>query len=85
MGYVASLFKPLLTILVTVVGAVFITAVASPTADGFIEGHLPVWSQIDPVIDIVRDWLGIHQPEPPAEPESPWWKFWVQAASANLG
>lgn len=74
MGYIASLFKPLLTILVTGVGAVFIAAVASPTADGFIEGHLPIWTQFDPVIELIREWLGIHQP---AEvPESPWWKFW---------
>ena len=72
MGFIADLFRPLLTILVTVVGAAFIASVAWPPADDFIQQYLPVWGRLDPVIDQIRAWLGIHQPVE----ESPWWKFW---------
>lgn len=72
MKFIADLFRPLLTILVTVVGAAFIASVFWPPADDFIQQHLPVWGRLDPVIEQIRAWLGIHQPE-----DEPWWKFWT--------
>ncbi len=72
MGFIADLFRPLLTILVTVLGIAFIASVAWPPADDFIQQYLPVWGRLDPVIDQIRAWLGIHQPVE----EPPWWKFW---------
>ncbi|MCP2669547.1 hypothetical protein NHF40_01220 [Maricaulaceae bacterium EIL42A08] len=72
MKFIADLFKPILTILVTVLVGAFILSVAWPAADIWIEGYLPVWGQLDPVIDQVRAWLQIHQPEE----EPPWWRFW---------
>ncbi len=72
MQFLADLFKPILTLLVTVIGAAFLLSVAWPAADHFIESYLPVWTQLDPVIEQIRAWLGIHQPEE----EPPWWRFW---------
>jgi len=71
MGFIADLFRPLLTLLVTVLGAAFIASVAWPPADAFIEQYLPVWGLLDPAIEQVRARLGIHQPE-----AAPWWRFW---------
>ena len=70
MSFIGDLLKPILTILVTVVLGAFILSVAWPAADEWITGYLPVWAQLDPVIDQVREWLQIHQPE---EEES-WWE-----------
>ncbi len=72
MKFLADLFRPLLTLLVTVVGAAFVLSVAWPPADNFIQGYLPAWGHLDPAIDQIRVWLGIHQPVE----ETPWWKFW---------
>ena len=72
MTFVADLFRPLSTLLVTLLGGAFLASVAWPPADAFIEGHLPAWSHLDPAVDQIRAWLGIHQP---AEPD-PWWRFW---------
>ncbi|MGJ3233071.1 MAG: hypothetical protein ACFE0P_14875 [Oceanicaulis sp.] len=72
MSFIADIFKPILTILVTVLGGAFILSVAWPAGDDFIQRHLPIWAELDPVIAQVRDWLGVHQPEE----EAPWWRFW---------
>jgi len=71
MQFIADIFKPIFTILVTVLASAFIVSIAWPAGDAFIQQHLPVWERLDPVIAQVREWLGIHQPE-----ETPWWRFW---------
>jgi hypothetical protein len=72
MTFLSDLFRPLLTLLVTMLGVAFILSVAWPAADATIQSYLPVWGKLDPVIDQIRAWLGIHQPEEP----DPWWRFW---------
>ena len=42
-----------------------------PAADAWIISHVPAWERLAPAIAQVREWLGIHQPEP-----DPWWRFW---------
>lgn len=71
MQFVADIFKPLLTILVTVVGLAFIGSVLSPSIDQWIENWIPAWGLIEPAEEQVRIWLGIHE-----EPEPAWWHFW---------
>lgn len=70
--YLGDILKPLLTILATVIAAAFLASVASPRADAFIEQRLPVWRQLDPAIETVRGWLGIHR----EDEDEPWWRFW---------
>ena len=56
---IARAFRPLLTILVTVLGLAFIASVFSPAARHAIEGAVPVWEKTRPAEDAVRDWLGL--------------------------
>ena len=69
--FFADLFKPLLTILVTVIGAAFIASVLSPRADEAIESWVPAWAMLEPAERQAREWLGLHQETDPA-----WWHFW---------
>ncbi len=70
-SYVGDLLKPVLTLLVTAVLSALILAIVWPAADVWIESYMPAWSMLDPVIETVRSWLGIHQPEE----DTPWWRF----------
>ncbi|MEQ8433782.1 MAG: hypothetical protein RIA71_06035 [Oceanicaulis sp.] len=72
MKFVAAIFKPILTILVTVLAGALIVSVAWPGGDDFIQQHVPVWERLDPAIAQVREWLGIHQ----SEETDPWWRSW---------
>jgi hypothetical protein len=56
---IARAFRPLLTILVTVVGLAFAASVFSPTAREVIEGAVPLWEETRPAEDKVREWLGL--------------------------
>ncbi len=69
--FLSDLFKPLLTILITVIGLAFIASVVSPKADEMIEDWLPAWSMLEPAERQVRDWLGLSPETDPA-----WWHFW---------
>lgn len=69
--FVGDIFKPILTIVVTIFFVAFFLSVFWPTADAWIIGHVPAWERLSPAILQVREWLGIHQPEP-----DPWWMFW---------
>ncbi|MDO8839053.1 MAG: hypothetical protein Q7V31_08985 [Parvibaculum sp.] len=60
-------FRPLLTILVTVLGLAFIASVFSPTAREHIEGAVPLWEETRPAEDTVREWLGL-----PERRRGPW-------------
>ncbi|MDF1768663.1 hypothetical protein [Maricaulis sp.] len=71
MKFLADLFKPLLTILVTIVGLAFLASVLSPRADDVIESWVPLWATVEPAENMVRGWLGLHET---AEPS--WWHFW---------
>ena len=57
--FLSDIFKPLLTILITVIGLAFIASVVSPRADEMIEGWLPAWEMLEPAERQVRDWLGL--------------------------
>lgn len=70
-SYLGDLLKPVLTLLVTAVLSALILAIVWPAADVWIEGYMPAWAMLDPVIEAVRGWLGIHQPEQ----DRPWWRF----------
>lgn len=52
-------FRPLLTILVTLLGLAFIASVFSPAAREAIEGIVPVWEKTRPAEGTVREWLGL--------------------------
>lgn len=67
--FLGDVFKPLLTISITVLGLAFAVSVASPPADTWIEARLPAWERLDPAKHQVRLWLGL-------EEERPWWQFW---------
>ena len=69
--YVGDLLKPLLTVLVTVIAGAFLLSVVWPAADIWIEGRVPAWARLDPAVELVRSWLGIHRPVE----ERPWWRF----------
>ena len=69
--FIGDVLKPIITMLVTAFLAAFVVAVFSPRADAWIENTVPTWSRVDPAIETVRGWLGIHQEE-----EDPWWRFW---------
>ena len=69
--FIGDVFKPVLTIAVTVFFVAFFLAVFFPGVDAWIIDQVPVWERLSPAILQVRDWLGIHQPEP-----DPWWMFW---------
>lgn len=71
MKFIADLFKPLLTLLVTAVGLAFIASVLSPAADELIEGWVPVWALAEPAEALVRGWLGLHEAADPS-----WWHHW---------
>ncbi|MFP4520079.1 MAG: hypothetical protein ACLFQ5_11565 [Oceanicaulis sp.] len=72
MKFIADLFKPILTILVTVFAGALIVSIVWPAADEAIQSQVPAWERLDPVIEQARAWLGIHQPED----DAPWWRFW---------
>ncbi|MEP3072396.1 hypothetical protein [Maricaulis sp.] len=69
--FLGDILKPLLTLLVTVVGLAFAVSVFSPAVDNAIETRLPVWTRLDPAQDRVRAWLGLEVEDEPA-----WWQFW---------
>lgn len=69
--FIADVLRPIVTILVTVFVGAFVLSVFWPAADAWIISHVPAWERLAPVIAQVREWLGIHQPEP-----DPWWQFW---------
>lgn len=69
--FVGDVLKPLLTLLVTVVGAAFVVSVLSIRADAAIEDRLPAWQRLDPAKNSVREWLGLAEEDEPA-----WWQFW---------
>lgn len=69
--FLGDILKPLLMLLVTVVGLAFAVSVFSPAVDNAIETRLPVWTRLDPAQDRVRAWLGLE-----AEDEPAWWQFW---------
>jgi len=71
MKFIADLFKPILTILVSVLTGAFLLSVFWPAADQWITAHVPAWAHLSPAIEQVREWLGVHQPE-----DKPWWRFW---------
>ena len=71
MQFIADLFKPLLTLLVTAFGLAFIGSVLSPDLDAWIDHRIPVWQALEPAEEPVRGWLGIHE-----EVEPSWWHFW---------
>ncbi|BDW99110.1 hypothetical protein [Maricaulis maris] len=71
MKFLADLFKPLLTLLVTIVGLGFVASVLSPQVDALIESWVPAWAAVDPAEQVVRGWLGLDEA---AEPS--WWHFW---------
>ena len=56
---IARAFRPLLTILVTVLGLAFAASVFSPAARELIEDAVPVWEKTRPAEDKVREWLGL--------------------------
>ena len=56
---IARAFRPLLTILVTVLGLAFAASVFSPSARELIEDAVPVWEKTRPAEDTVREWLGL--------------------------
>lgn len=69
--FIGDILKPFLTVFVTL----FLIAVAAsvfhePTYQWITE-HLPVWERVDPLIQWLRDQLGLTRPE-----ERPWWRFW---------
>ena len=70
-GFIADLFKPLLTILATAFGLAFIGSVLSPGLNMWIETNIPLWHLMEPAENAVRDWLGLH-----TEAERSWWHFW---------
>ena len=72
MKFIADLFRPILTILVTVFVGAFVVSVFWPSADMWITDMIPAWDRLSPAIDQCREWLGIHQPQE----ETPWWQFW---------
>lgn len=69
--FLGDILKPLLTLLVTVIGAGFVMSVLSIRADTAIEDRLPAWERLDPAKNAVRDWLGLAE-----EDEAVWWQFW---------
>nr|WP_271185361.1 hypothetical protein [Maricaulis virginensis]GLK50968.1 hypothetical protein GCM10017621_04760 [Maricaulis virginensis] len=69
--FLGDILKPLLTLLVTVLGLAFAVSVFSPAVDNAIETHLPAWTRLDPAQDCVRAWLGLEEEDAPA-----WWQFW---------
>ncbi|MCC5981438.1 MAG: hypothetical protein JJU26_06930 [Oceanicaulis sp.] len=69
--FIADVLRPIVTILVTVFVGAFVLSVFWPAADAWIISHVPAWERLAPAIAQVREWLGIHQPEP-----DPWWRFW---------
>ena len=68
--FLADIVKPVLTILVTVVLILILASVFSPEINTWFQDHLPVWERLEPMIETIRDWLGI------AREETPWWQFW---------
>ena len=75
MKFVIDLFKPILTLLVSVVSGAFVLSVFWPAGDAMIEGWVPAWSYLDPAIAWASELLGMSQPVD-AEPEPAWWRFW---------
>ncbi len=75
MKFVINLFKPILTLMVTLVSGEFIASVFWPAGDALIESWIPAWAYLDPAIAAVSEWLGLAEPDP-AEPDAPWWRFW---------
>lgn len=71
--FIGDILKPLLTVLVTVVGAAFIVSVLSIRADTAIENRLPAWERLDPAKNAVRGWLGLEDEDEPA-----WWQVWLR-------
>lgn len=69
--FLGDILKPLLTLLVTVIGAGFVVSVLSIRTDAAIEERLPAWERLDPAKNAVRDWLGLAGEDEPA-----WWQFW---------
>lgn len=69
--YLVDLFKPLLTLLITLIGLAFIASVLSPRANALIEEWIPLWIVMEPAEQQVRDWLGLS-----TESEAGWWHFW---------
>lgn len=56
---IARAFRPLLTILVTVLGLAFVASVFSSAAREAIEDAVPLWEETRPAEDTVREWLGL--------------------------
>ena len=75
MKFVIDLFKPILTLLVSVISGAFILSVFWPAGDAMIENWVPAWAYLDPAISWVSDMLGLAQPVE-AEPEPRWWEIW---------
>lgn len=69
--FIADVLRPIVTILVTVFFVAFFLSVFFPGIDEWIISHVPAWERLAPAIAQVREWLGIHQPDP-----DPWWRFW---------
>lgn len=57
--FVAALFRPILTLAVTVIVGAFVLAVFWSGFDLWLGERVPVWVQLAPAIDTVRGWLGI--------------------------
>ncbi|MCC5994756.1 MAG: hypothetical protein JJU18_00095 [Oceanicaulis sp.] len=72
MKFLSDLFRPILTIIVTVLVGAFVASVFWPAADIWITNQIPAWDHLSPAIEQCRAWLGIHQPQD----ETPWWQFW---------
>lgn len=68
--FLADVVKPVLTIIVTIVLLLILASVFSPDINIWIQNHLPVWERLEPMVETIREWLGI------AREETPWWQFW---------
>lgn len=77
MKFVADLFRPILTLVVTVLAGAFLVSVFWPAADIWITEMVPAWGHVSPAIEQCRAWLGIHQPVE----DTPWWRFWSQSSA----
>lgn len=70
MKFVIDLFKPILTVLVTILSGAFIASVLWPAGDALIESWIPAWAHLDPAVAAASEWLGLAEPVA-AEPDAP--------------